>query len=106
MKKTELKPWDVKPYDDSEEIKKQAEKFIECILICANYFEHSVRIRPTVFMSHDMLSTITKGKNEAVTCHKYGEPLKVCGYDLKLVLDKNVLYLGYNISDQDERSRR
>ena len=91
MKETELKP-----YDEYE--KEKSDRIIATILQGANYFEHYVRVKPTVFMSHDVLSVITRGNFDAVTSYKYGEPLTVCGYDLKMVFGNNVLYFGYELS--------
>ena len=95
MKETELKPWDS---DEHKLVKERADRIIDTILQGASYFEHYVRIKPTVFMSHDVLGIVTRGRIDAITSHKYGEPLTVCGYDLKLALGKDVFYLGYQLS--------
>lgn len=93
MKETELKP-----YDDYKVVKEKSDRILETILQGASYFEHCVRIKPTVFMSHDVLWIITRANMDAVTSYKYGEPLTVCGYDIKMTFGENVLYLGYELS--------
>ena len=95
MKETELK---FEPYDDNKVVKERAERILDTILQGASYFEHYVRIKPTVFMSHDVLAIVVKARNDAITSYKYGEPITVCGYDLKLTLGKDMLYLGYQLS--------
>lgn len=89
----------LKPYDDYKIEQKKAEAFIEHILGAACYFEHSIKIRPTVFMSCDILAIISKGMNNAIISHKYREPMKICGYDLELVDGEHKLYLGYQLSE-------
>lgn len=95
MKETELK---LEPYDDYEVAKERADRILDTILQGVSYFEYYVRIKPTVFMSHDVLAIVARYRNEAITSYKYGEPLTVCGYELKLALGKNMLYLGYQLS--------
>lgn len=95
MKETDLK---LEPYDDYKEVKEKADRILDTILQGASYFEHYVQIKPTVFMSYDVLAIVARTRNEAITSYKYGEPITVCGYDLKLVLGKDMLYLGYQLS--------
>lgn len=88
---------ELKPYDDTEEIKRRANSYIEHILIGASYFEHRLRIKPTVFMSGDVLWDIARGSRDAITSYYRGEPLTVCGYDLKMAYGEKVLYFGYEL---------
>lgn len=87
------------PYDDYKTIQKKAEGFIKYILGGAYYFECHMKMKPTIFMSNDVLAIITKGTRDVITCYRYGEPMTICGYDLELVLGENKLYLGYRLSE-------
>ena len=89
----------LKPYDDYKIAQKKAESFIEHILGAACYFEHNIKIRPTVFMSCDVLAIIAKSTRDAITSYRYREPMMICGYDLELVDGENKLYLGYRLSE-------
>lgn len=93
-----MKETNLKPYDDYEAVKEKSDRIIGTILQGASYFEYYVRIKPTVFMSHDVLAIVARGSRDAITSYKYGEPLTVCGYALKMALGENVLYFGYELS--------
>lgn len=86
------------PYEDYE-VKYRADKYIMCILNSADFFERRLRTKPTIFMSNDVLDIIAHCHRESVISRPREETLTVCGYDLKMVYGKNVLYLGYSIAD-------
>jgi hypothetical protein len=94
------------PYDDYKIIQKKTEGFIECILDSAYYFECYTKIKPTIFMSNDVLAIITKGTRDAITSYKYGELMTICGYELEIVPGKNKLYLGYRLSELQWQKKR
>lgn len=90
------------PYEDYE-VKNRADKYIMCILNCADFFEYRMRMKPTVFMSNDVLAIILQYHSEKVTSQNRGEALTICGYELKMVFGKNVLYFGCKIAEPAER---
>ncbi len=82
--------------------KREAEQIINHILHHADLFEYRNRIKPTVFMSNDVLAKIAVYAREAVTYRidkdfPHAEAIAVCGYDVNLTFGKNVLHIGYRI---------
>lgn len=94
MKETELKP-----YDDNEKIKVQANNYIERILLGTSFYErHGQSGEPTVFMSMDIMAIIARGSERALI--QNASPLgaiTVCGYNVKTVMEKNVLSVGFDL---------
>lgn len=87
------------PYEDYKTIQKKAEGFIERILGGAYYFECHMKIKPTIFMSKDVLAIIAQGARDAIINYNDKESMIICGYNLELVLGQNKLYLGYQLSE-------
>lgn len=87
------------PYEDYE-VKNRADKYIMIIMNGADFFEYRMRIKPIVFISNDVFSIIAQYHRDKITHQIHGEPLKICGYDLKLTFGENVLCVGCSLSDQ------
>jgi hypothetical protein len=101
MKETELK---LEPYDDYETCKKKAHEYLARLLYGISLFErcgHS--IKPTVFISNDVLHTIYRGSERALIIYERmpGDTipvLTICGCNVKTVVgEKNVLSVGFNL---------
>lgn len=91
----------IEPYEDYEAIKKKADEYIALILYGASFFErYRCAIKPTVFMSGDIMNVIARGSERALVCDKE-TPTKlsftVCGYRVKTVGDTNVLSIGFDL---------
>lgn len=89
----------VNPYMNYED-KQGADKYIIHILNCADFFENRIRVKPTVFMSNDVLEIIVRFHREKVIHQIYGEAILICGYDVKITYGKDLLYLGVSITNQ------
>ena len=91
MRKIEFKPL--------EDNRLQSEKIIAYILKGADYFEYRLRVKPTVFISNDVLAVIAKYNRDTIvfSFDKFGLPTTICGYDLKVTFGENVLYLGVEL---------
>lgn len=92
----------VNPYMNYED-KHRADNYIIGILKGADFFEYRMGMKPTVFMSNDVLAIILQYHSEKVISQNRGEALTICGYELKMVFGKNVLYLGCKIAEPAER---
>ena len=91
MKETELKP-----YSDYEKIRKQADQYIEMILIGASRFErHGQNITPTVFMSNDVFAILASASDRALYVNR--EYYTICGYKVEAVMGTNKLYIGCDL---------
>lgn len=86
-------------YKDYEN-KKRADKYMMIILNGADFFEYRMRTKPIVFVSNDVLAIIAYYHRDKITHQIHGEPLTVCGYDLKVTFGENVLCVGCSLSDQ------
>ena len=91
-----MKDIKLKPYDDYEEIKKQADQYIERILFGAAMFEnYGMGARMVVFMSCDVLSVLARGSDRAIYVNR--EYQTVCGHRVEMVMGTGKLYLGLDL---------
>ena len=91
MKETELKP-----YDDYEKIKKQADQYIEHIFLGTAFYEHHGQTtKPTIFMSNDILAVLVRGSERAVCVNHQFQT--VCGCKVEIVPGTEKLYIGFNL---------
>ena len=91
---------DIKPIDTWEQAKYKAEQLIETILLQTNYFEQSMRVKPTVFMSYDLFALIAAGSRDLLLYRMdKNQPIHtICGYDLEIIHQgSELLYIGYKI---------
>ena len=90
MKETELKP--------NGDCEYQVDKIIERILLGASRFQmHGEIEKPTVFMSSDMITDL-KNHLECWRPADFDHGIEtVCGYNVKLAVGKNVLYMGFEL---------
>lgn len=96
---TNVKMFEQECYED---IRKKAESLISNILYQADYFEMRTRIKPTIFMSHDVFSIIVRGTKDCMVERypKNQTAWTLRGYDLELfVHGSRLLYVGYSIAD-------
>jgi hypothetical protein len=82
-----------------QEDKEKSDKLISCILCFAQYFEHHMRVEPTVIISQDMLAAIAKGNRDAIELTVGKQRHTICGYAMELAVGENVLYIGYRINE-------
>ena len=98
-----MKEPELKPFDDYETIKKKADEYIARILYGVHLFErcnYSRGIKPTVFISVDILSIIGRGSERTLLYSNVSPTeriLTVCGYNVKTVADTNVLSIGFDL---------
>lgn len=95
-----MKEIELKPFDDYEAVKKKADEYIARIMYGVSFFERSNYnrgIKPTVFMSRDILSIIGRGSERALMYNASPRVLTVCGYNVKTVADTNVLSVGFDL---------
>ena len=92
-----MKDPELKPYDDRESIKHKANQYIDRILLNMRFLEHKgITLRPTVFISLDIMDIIAKG-SDMIFRHKPSELLYICGCEVKQVPGTNVLHIGYSL---------
>lgn len=88
----------LKPFYDYEAVEKKAREYIERIMIGVTFFEHyGHSIKPTVFMSGDILSIIGQGSPRELSYNISPRIVTVCGYNVKIVADENVLSVGFDL---------
>lgn len=73
-------------------------ELIETIMCAAENFETTEGIRPTVFMTRDLIYFLKE--SPALQCDTYfkGDFLSVAGYELKEIRGENELYVGGMVS--------
>ena len=85
-------------YRNKEQEQEQALRYIERIHYGVALWGrwHGTSRKPIIFMSEDVMAIIAMASNELV-CYKYrpSDIIRVCGYDVKLVLGKEELYIGF-----------
>lgn len=96
-KEKEFNPYVVEPYDDFEKVKHQADEYIYRILFGKQFFErYNYGVRPTVFMSMDIVDTIARA-TEIIKCCRPGDAYEIAGCPLKITTGKNELYIGFDL---------
>lgn len=99
---------DIKMFDIYEQVKDQAERLINTILYSADFFEHQMGLKPTIFMTRDIFDTLARGAREhlQVKVHKesnhdaYSYDYTICGYDIHPIpYGAHMLYAGYRVSE-------
>lgn len=83
-----------------EQKKHKGEQIIQTILLQTNYFEQSMRVKPTVFMSYDLFALVTAATRDLVVYRvEKNQPIHtICGYDLELIHSgTELLYVGYKV---------
>ena len=91
---------DIKMINNYEQVKYKADKLIETILVHTNYFEQTMRAKPTVFVSYDIFATIAAGTRDLLLYRldQTQTPHTICGYDLEIIHHgKELLYVGYKV---------
>lgn len=86
--------------DKSRENFLKAESLLWTIQSQADFFEMRTGMKPTIFMSLDLLHILTTGLEDVVVhrIDKNQTTTTVCGYDTELIAhSKEVLYVGYRI---------
>lgn len=87
-------------YKNKEQEQEQALRYIERIHRGVALWGqwHGTSRKPIVIMSEDVMAIIAMGSRELM-CYKYSpsDIIRVCGYDVKLVLGKEELYIGFDI---------
>ena len=89
---------DIKMIDTHEQLKYKAEQLINTIQLQADFFEMSTRIKPTIFMSYDLLHLIAAGARDTLSLciDKTETPYTICGYDVEVLYNRSkLLYMGY-----------
>lgn len=93
-----MKEIEFKPFEDYEAVEKKANEYIERIMLGVTFFErYGHPIKPTVFMSGDILSIIGRGSPRVLMYNISPPILTVCGYNVKTVADTNVLSVGFDL---------
>lgn len=100
----------LEPYDDYETCKKKADEYIARLLCGISFFErYGHSIKPTVFISNDVLEIIYRGSDRALMLYNRtpGDKipvLTICGCNVETVVGrKNVLSVGFNLLEQESR---
>ena len=94
---------ELKPYDDRQEYEKRAGWVVDIIMCSAPYFEYHTRLKPTVFMSHDLFYLVARGARSEIVVHDRGRKHTICGYAVEFVFGENKLYFGYELANNLER---
>ncbi len=91
---------ELKPYDDRRECERIANRIVDTIMHSAPYFEYHVRVKPTVFMSHDLFAIVARGARDAIVVQESGRKHTICGYELEFAFGNNMFYFGYELAKQ------
>ena len=92
-----MKDPELKPYDDYESVRHQANQYIDRIILNTLFLERKgVTLKPTVFMSLDIMDIIAKG-SDMILRNKQSDLLYICGCEVKEVQGTNVLHIGYSL---------
>ena len=98
----------IKMFETYDQVKERAERLINTILYSADFFEHQMGQKPTIFMTRDIFDTLARGMREhfQVKAHKesnydaYEIDYTICGYTVHLIpYGQHMLYAGYRISE-------
>ena len=98
----------IKMFETYDQVKERAERLINTILYSADFFEHRMGQKPTIFMTRDIFDTLARGMREhfQVKAHKessydaYEVDYTICGYMVHLIpYGEHMLYAGYRISE-------
>lgn len=92
---------DVKMLDTFKQTKHRAEHIIQNILLHANFFEQSMRAKPTIFVSYDIFAILAAGTRDLLLYRldQTKTPHTICGYDLEIIHQcKELLYVGYKVN--------
>ena len=90
-------PYDVKACDGWEEDKKKAEEYIYRIRWGVEHYRRlNPGIKPTVFMSGDILAVIGRVTSELQWLYP-GNKLLIYGYPIKFTPGENELYVAFDL---------
>ncbi|MBP3376211.1 MAG: hypothetical protein J6L83_05560 [Clostridia bacterium] len=90
-------PYDVKAGDAWEKDKKKAEEYIFRIRWGVERFGRFTKsVKPTVFMSGDVLAVIGR-VTEEIQCFYPGNKYLICGCPLKITTGENELYIALDL---------
>lgn len=96
-KQTEFNPYNVEPCDDFEKVEHQANEYIYRILFGKQFFErYNHGVRPTVFMSMDILHIIARATKDIYSCRQ-GDAYEIAGCPLKITTGREELYIGIDL---------
>lgn len=96
------KETELKPCNDAEEIKKQANRYITHIFIEMGRFQtHNSFQQPTVIMSRDVFDILQAGTERALYVNTKFQTIFGCKVDI--VSGTQKLYVGLNLLEQESR---
>jgi hypothetical protein len=90
----------VEMIDDWEQTKYKADQIIQNILLHANFFEQTMRAKPTIFVSYDIFAILAAGTRDLLLYRvEQNKPIStICGYDLEIIHQgSELLYIGYKV---------
>lgn len=91
---------DIEMIDTWEQQRYKGNQIIQTILVQAAYFEQSMRVKPTIFMSYDLFALVAAATRDLLVyrADKTQTGHTICGYDLEIVHhSKESLYVGYKV---------